>query len=140
MLATILLLAAAAVVVLILILSLFKKQNTRLREEIAQTGESIIIEPNGALYQGGNSFISLKTYGVIMLTDHRIIFRKPVGADIEVMLSQVTKVSESEWFRGNWRSGQKFLILENQRGIEKGFIVREPDRWVREITALLSQK
>lgn len=133
----IILLLIAAVVVAV-ILTIYKKQKINLKDEINKSGEDILIEPSVVLYQGGNSFVSSKTFGVIALTNRRVIFRKPLGADIEQPISHIAKVSETEWFRGNRRAGKKFLVLENNSGREIGFIVDNPVHWIREISARLS--
>ena len=129
----IVLLIGLGAVLLFLFSQLFKRQKARLRDEIERSGEALLAGPDSGLYQGGSSYVSLKTQGVMALTDRRLIFRKPIGGDIEIPLSQITGVSENTWFQGNYRSGKPWLILSLATGGDVAFMVGEHDHWFREI-------
>lgn len=131
---TVLIFIAIPVVAIPLLILLFRRQIAQLRDEITRSGETVLIGPDIGFYQGSNTLISLKTQGVIALTDRRIVFRKPIGADIEIPFTQITKVSENDWFRGNYRAGKKFLILKLADGLEIGFMAKDHNRWIKEIT------
>jgi len=140
----IVLLIAAAIAVQIvawsLILWRFRRQVAALQDTLNRSGESIVIPPGIGLYQRSiRGIVSLKTQGVIALTDRRLVFRKPIGGDIEIPLSQVAEVSENKWFKGNYRGGRKFLILKLADGAEVAFMVRRRRRWSLEIAARIGQ-
>lgn len=137
---TLLVIVAVGVVVLFLILRLFRRQAARLREEMSRSGETVLVGPATGFYQGvAAGFVSVKTYGVVVLTDRQIVFRKPLGGDIRVALSEITQATENTWFAGNYRGGSKFLILTLAGGTTMAFMVKDQDRWVREITARIGQ-
>jgi hypothetical protein len=77
--------------------------------------------------------VSTKTYGVIALTDRRLIFRRPLGKDIEIPLSGISEVSENKWFKGNYRGGKLFLILKLADDSEVAFMVNDHNHWMEEI-------
>ena len=75
--------------------------------------------------------------GVIVLTDQQVIFRKPIGKDINLSLTQIVNVSKDKSFQGNYRMGKEFLILE-AIDTKMGFIVNDPSLWIKEISSRLS--
>jgi hypothetical protein len=129
----------APIVLLILLTVRFGRQKARLEADLRLSGEKILIGPEAGFYQGGNSIASLKTQGIIALTDRKLVFRKPLGADIVVPLQQVVEVSTNGQFQGNRRAGKKFLILKLSDGAQTGFIVKDHDIWIKEITSKISQ-
>ena len=82
--------------------------------------------------------VSTKTYGVIALTDRRLIFRKPIGRDTEIPLSQIAELSENKWWAGNHRNGRMFLILKLADASEKAFQVKDHAGWMRELRSRLA--
>ena len=110
-----------------------------LNRVIARSGEKLVIGPETGHYTAMiRGIIATKTYGVIALTDRRLIFRKPIGRDIEIPLSQITAVSENEWFAGNYRGGREFLILKLADASEKAFQVKDHAGWMRELRSRLA--
>ena len=128
---------AIAVGAAALALALYRAAN--LKRQLGRSGERVLFGPELGFYQGMiRGIVSTKTYGVIALTDRRLIFRKPIGRDIEIPLSQITAVSENEWFAGNYRGGREFLILKLADASEKAFQVKDHAGWMRELRSRLA--
>jgi len=108
-----------------------------LRDELAG-GELATRGPESAVYRGATAgFPMVNGNGVAMLTDRRLIFRKLVGAGLEVPLDRVAGVREDKWFLGSYRSGRMHLILKMRDGNEVGFMFADHPGWmasVRELT------
>src|SRR5262245_27071074 len=69
-----------------------------LRDEIP-AGERAARGPESAVYRGATAgFPMVKGNGVALLTDRRLVFRKLVGAGLEVPLDRVAGVREDKWF------------------------------------------
>jgi len=117
-----------------LIFLLFRSQGAGLRRAVETSGEAVVLGPQVGLYQK-SGVVSVKTLGVIVLTDRRLIFRKPLGKDIEIPLPQVAGLSENKWFHGNYRSGKQFLIVKLTDGQEIGFVLKNHALWMNELTA-----
>jgi hypothetical protein len=126
-------------VVWLLIFRRWRNQEIQLAEEINSSGETLVIEPEVDFFQGtAKCFVSYKTYGVAALTNRSLIFRKPLGKDLVIQLSDIQKISENTWFAGNYKSGRDFLILKLKNGQEIGFMLKDQDRWVREIRSRMA--
>ncbi|UCH35846.1 MAG: hypothetical protein JSV65_05695 [Armatimonadota bacterium] len=110
-----------------------------LKRSLARSREKVLVGPETGFYQGMiGGIISAKTYGVIALTDRRLIFRKPIGRDTEIPLSDIAEIRDDQWFAGNYRGGRKFLILKLTDGTETAFQVKNHDGWMRELGSGLS--
>ncbi len=110
------------------------RQGVSLAKEIGESGESILAGPERGLYQTApGGIVSLKTEGVAALTDKRIIFRPPLGKDIEIPISQIRSLSENQWFQGNYRSGRNYLILDLDNGSQAAFMLKSQETWVLEL-------
>ncbi len=111
-----------------------RRQGANLVKEIGESGEAILAGPERGLYQTApGGIVSLKTEGMAALTDKRIIFRPPLGKDIEIPISQIKSISENQWFQGNYRSGRNYLILDLESGSQVAFMVKSQEVWVREL-------
>ena len=100
--------------------------------EIRQSGEGILVFPEAGSFRGARSrYGRLKCDGVIAATDRRIVFRKLIGAGLEVLLADVVGLREDKWFLQSYRSGRRHLILQTRDGNEIGFLVRDNERWKR---------
>ena len=99
----------------------------------------MLFGPELGFYQGMiRGIVSTKTYGVIALTDRRLVFRRPIGGNIDIPLSQIAEISENKWFAGNYRGGHKFLILKLADGTEKAFQVKHHDGWMQALGSIVS--
>ena len=114
----------------------YRMQMISLRKEITQAGETLIAGPEIAFHQGSiGGIISMKMYGVLAMTDRRVIFRKPLGTDITIPLSSVAGLAESKVYRGNYRGGKVFLILTCTDGSQFAFIVKAHASWHSELAS-----
>ena len=134
---------AIAVVVVVLSLLLYRVWLRRLAADLKrileQSGAILLVGPEIGFYQGMiRRIISTETYGVIALTDRRLVFRRPIGGNIDIPLSQIAEISENKWFAGNYRGGYKFLILKLADGTEKAFQVKHHDGWMQALGSIVS--
>lgn len=106
-----------------------------LDEAISQSGEAIVIESQRGLYLRKAGIASLKTEGAVALTDRRLVFRKPLGGDISLPLSEMEYVSRAPRYKGCWRRGRDFLVVEMKDGSEAAFMVKDPGLWIRQMLA-----
>lgn len=126
--------AGGGILILLLVLVRFRGQAARLKKALERSGETTLFGPEVGYYQGTiRGIVSLSTYGVIALTDRRLVFRKPLGEDIDIALSQVAEIAENKWFAGNYHNGRQFLILKLADGTQRAFQVKNHDGWMREL-------
>ena len=131
--------AVGGILILLLLYVRFRSQGADLKRALERSGERLLFGPEVGYYQGTiRGIVSLSTYGVIALTDRRLVFRKPIGRDIDVALSQVAEIAENKWFAGNYHNGRRFLILKLADGTEKAFQVKNHDGWMRELGSRVS--
>ena len=108
-----------------------------LRDELVGAGESPSRGPEAAVYRGGtHGYSKVKGNGVIALTARRLVFRKLVGAGLEVPLDQVTGLREDKWFLRAYRGGRLHLILQMKGGGEVGFMVADHAGWMAALHAM----
>jgi len=132
-------LAVAGILILLVFRTWLRRQGADLKRALEGSGERLVFGPEVGFYQRMIcGIISMKTYGVMALTDHRLVFRKPIGKDIEIALSQVAEIRENKWFAGTYRGGRKFLILRLADGTEKAFQAKNHDRWMQELRSRVS--
>jgi hypothetical protein len=103
------------------------------RMAVERSGETWVIPPENAFYQGFRGPVSVKTMGAIGLTPIRVIFIPPLGRNMEYPLKDVVEVSENTWFHGNYRDGRPYMILKLADGKEVGFQTRNHQRWIEEV-------
>jgi len=116
-----------------------RRQAAGLKKELDSAGEPIVLGPEVGFYQGSlGGIVSLKTQGVVALTNRRIVFRQPLGKDIEFRLPQIHGVSENAWFQGNYRGGRSFVILTLGDGTQSALMVKDHDLWMQEIRGRLT--
>jgi hypothetical protein len=134
--------AAICVAAVAVSLSLYhmRRLGPDLNRVLARSDEKLVIGPETGHYTAMiRGIIATQSYGVIALTDRRLIFRKPIGRDIEIPLSQIAEVSENKWWAGNYRNGRLFLIVKLADGRETAFQVKNHERWMRELRSRLAQ-
>ena len=132
-------LAVQALIWIPIIIALKRKSarlHASLRDELA-AGERAARGPESAVYRGATAgFPMVKGNGVAVLTDRRLIFRKLVGAGLEVPLDRVAGVREDTWFLGGYRNGRMHLILRMQDGNEVGFMFADHPGWMASVRDL----
>lgn len=124
-------------VVWTLILASFKRKSKQLMESInascATTGECLVIGPERGYYNHMKGIASIKTMGVMALTNKRLIFKGPMGMDADITFDQIADISRNVWFQGNYRGGHEFLILKLKDGNEAAFQVPDISKWAEQI-------
>ena len=127
------------VIVWILIFWRIRRQLSVLCEEMKRSGDSIIVEPETGTFRGSSKhFGMIKSLGVIMLTEHMLIFRKVCTSDIRIPVSEIAKVSKNVWFLQSYHNGKEHLILKLNDGTQIGFIVKDVNRWIRELSSKMA--
>ena len=121
-----------------------KRLRAALQDEIAASGERAIRGPESALYCGATSvYPMVKGNGVAALTDRRLIFRKLIGAGVEVPLDRVVGVREDKWFLSGYRNGRMHLILRTrdgaEAGAEVGFMFADHPGWMTTVRAITTR-
>ena len=130
---------AVYVIALIVMFVNYVARRNKLVDEIVEAGESVLIKPEYASYLGKRTAISFKVAGTIVLTNRRIILRKPIGADQNITLDSVTDVKNTERFGGYRDHKAGYLVLEVDRSSEMGFEVDNPEEWCQIISANISR-
>ena len=111
-----------------------------LNASCASTGECLVIGPERGYCNIMKGRVSLKTKGIIALTDRRLIFKGPLGMNSDILLDQIAEVSRNKWWQGNYRNGREFLILRLKDGKEIAFQVKSPDRWEQAIQSSVTSR
>lgn len=101
-----------------------------LKEEIASSvgsRERMVVPPVRADFSGGSRrFGRIRGSGIFALTDRRIIFRKLIGAPVEIALDEIESVTQARFYRGTWKAGLHNVIVRLRDGDEAGFGLRDP--------------
>jgi hypothetical protein len=99
-------------------------------EEVAAAGERVVRGPDPGLYRGGSGGRSrVKGNGVAVLTDRRLVFRKAIGAAVDVPVADIVAVREAKWFLRSY-VGKMHVVLTLRDGAEVGFILHEHAAWM----------
>ncbi len=130
-------------VVWTLVLACLKRKARLLTEAIhtesATTGETIVIGPERGYYNYMKGIASVKTSGVIALTNKRLIFRGPANMmNTDIPFDQIADLSQNLWFQGNYRNGNEFIILKLKNDHEVAFQVNDTRRWAEAIQSSMS--
>jgi hypothetical protein len=111
-----------------------------LRDELSAAGEHATRGPEPAVYRGATAGYPLVNgNGVAVLTDRRLVFRKLIGAGLEVPLERVVGVREDKWFLVGYRNGQMHLILRTSDGNEVGFMFADHPGWMTTVRAITTR-
>ena len=120
--------------------SRMQERKQALVDEIAQSGEKIVLEPESALYRGGTeSYSRVKGNGVIALTSKRLMFQKLIGGEVEVRIADIVSIAEDKWFLGAYQNGRQHLILELKDGSKVGFMVNNHTHWMEAVRETLAK-
>lgn len=112
-----------------LLIFLLSSRSRKLSQDLANSGESVLMGPVRGLLQTMRGVVSLRTGGVVALTERRIVFLKPLGGELEIPLSAIKNVTTSTWFAGNYRGGREWLIIERLDGSKMAFMVSNAGIW-----------
>ena len=140
MLVLVLVLVAAVVVpvgiaVAVLVTLLVRKHRALHRDlDAALAGATVLIGPESAIYRGTTgSYPRASGNGLIALTSERLLFRKLVGAGLDVERSHITGVRTAKSFNRSVVGGRVHLVVATPNG-EIGFFVDDLDEWVHELS------
>ena len=105
-----------------------RRMPDQLREELA--GEAIVRGPERASYRGATGgYSKAGSIGVAVLTERRLIFRKPFGAPIEVPRGEIASVRDARVFRRSVAAGRTHTIVKLTSGAELGFYFADAAAW-----------
>ena len=141
-------LIVAGVVAVDLFVTLFVVLRTRrsgleaeMTAELAGCGETLLAAPEAGSFRGAKfDYGKVKCDGVIAATEKRLIFRKLIGARVEVPLSDVVDVKAEKSFLHARRLGVTHLVLHTREGNEIGFFVRDVNRWIDLLRGVMAAK
>jgi len=108
------------------------------RDDVARSGERVIVEPERGVYRGGSgSYSAVSGNGTILLTDRRLLFRKKTGGEVEVPTASMVSATRSKGFRGSRVGGATHLVITTSDGAEVGFFVDDLDAWDQALASLI---
>lgn len=118
-------------------LQLLRRQANRMRAMTRETGETLVIRPERAYYQGWTRRFGLAKWMVaVALTETRFLFARAVGPIIDIPVDEITAVSDTAHLgRLAHRSGH-YLALTLRDGTEVVFTVRDQQEWIEAIRQL----
>lgn len=124
-----------------LLLWMRKRGETTLEEvrlHVTSTGESITKGPDHGSYESGSGeFSAVSGAGVLVLTEKRLLFRKIIGADVEIPIERIKAVREEKTFRGSYRGGKLFLVIDTKNDDEVGFVVADHPSWLETLRGVV---
>jgi len=107
------------------------KSRAAFADEIARTGERVVIAIETANYAGGSRGASnVGGTGQIALTDRRLWFQKLTGGIIEIPISNIAGARVATSWRSRRRGGRQFLILATREQSELAFSLPDTNRWM----------
>lgn len=132
---------AINIIVWIFVFWWIKRKTIMLQDIMRRSQESIIIGPEPGVFKGSsNRFGMLRSNGVIMLTEKMLIFKKLLGSEICIPVSDIIKVSKSAHFLGSSSSKNEYMILKLNDGTLIGLIVKDIGHWMRELSTGASSR
>jgi hypothetical protein len=106
-------------------------------EVAALEDERLVAGPEKGTYRGSSGgHGKVKGNGVIVLTDRRLVFRKLLGASVEVPVHTITGTKRSRSFLWARSGGATHLIVTTTEPAEVGFYVKDLDAWQRHLDAV----
>lgn len=110
----------------------------RLRRDVSFTGEYLVLGPQNGYYAKIKGRVSVRSMGVMALTNKRLIFRVMFGKGFDIPVDDIVGISGAKWFQGMYRNGREFLILKLRDGSEIGFQTGNQQSWEEQIRSLAS--
>ncbi|MCU1365198.1 MAG: hypothetical protein JWL72_3660 [Ilumatobacteraceae bacterium] len=107
--------------------------------EVVASGERTIVAPEAAVYRGATgTYGAVKGNGTILLTDHRLVFRKKSGGVVDIPVAKITGVSESKAFLRSRVGGMTHLVVATTDPAQVGFFVTDLAAWQRALDGVLA--
>lgn len=110
----------------------------RLRRDVSFTGEYLVLGPQNGYYAKIKGRVSVRSMGVMALTNKRLIFRVMFGKGFDIPVDDIVGISGAKWFQGMYRNGREFMILKLRDGSEIGFQTGNQQSWEEQIRSLAS--
>lgn len=110
----------------------------RLRRDVSFTGEYLVLGPQNGYYAKIRGRVSVRSMGVMALTNKRLIFRVMFGKGFDIPVDDIVGISGAKWFQGMYRNGREFMILKLRDGSEIGFQTGNQQSWEEQIRSLAS--
>lgn len=127
--------AAIHAAVWIPIVRKLRRMPAQLRDELALAGDAIVRGPERASYRGATATYSkVGGLGVVALTERRLIFRKAIGAPLEIPRAEIAGVREAKVFRRSVSGGRTHVVVQLAGGGEVGFYFADPAAWISALT------
>ncbi len=106
----------------------------KIKTQCSQQGENILIGPGKATYQGWTKRFGIaKTMGRIALTEKRLLFKRPLKADINIPLDEVLSVSDTVQCLKIKHTSSSYLSLVLKDKTEIVFLVHNQKEWISNI-------
>ncbi|MCU1401228.1 MAG: hypothetical protein JWN62_4337 [Acidimicrobiales bacterium] len=104
--------------------------DTAFAAEVLASGEQTAIAPESAVYRGSTgTYGAVKGNGTIVLTDHRLVFRKKSGGVVDIPVAKIAGVTESRSFLRSRVGGMTHLVVTTPDPAEVGFFVTDLPAW-----------
>jgi len=113
------------------------RMEEKLKEDVSSTGEYLVLGPQNGYYAKRKGIATIKSMGVMALTNKRLVFRVLFGRGFDIPFEDIADLSEAKWFRGTYQSGRPFMILKQRDGSEIAFQTRDQQRWSEELQSKL---
>ena len=106
--------------------------DTAFSAEVLASGERTIIAPEDAVYRGSTgTYGTVRGNGTILLTDHRLVFRKKSGGVVDIPVAKIAGSSESKSFLSSRVGGMTHLVVTTTDPAQVGFFVSDLAAWQR---------
>lgn len=136
MLVLILVLVASVVVpvgvALAVLITLLLRKNRALHRDLDAelASAAVVLGPESAVYRGTTGdYPRVKGNGLIALTTDRLMFRKLLGAGLDVPRAQITGARAAKSFNRSVVGGRVHLVVVTPSG-ELAFFVDDLDEWL----------
>jgi len=107
------------------------KSRAAFADEIARTGERLVIALEMGNYAGGTGdFSKVGGTGLIALTDRRVWFQKLTGGVVEIPVTRLVGAHVTKSWRSQRRAGRQFLVLSTREQSELAFSLTDASRWM----------
>jgi hypothetical protein len=115
-----------------------RRSRAAMAEELRD--ETVVRGPEPAIYRGSTGAYShVMGNGVIALTAGRLIFRKVVGAGVDVPVAAITGVTTSKSFNRAVVGGRTHLVVHTATG-DVAFFVQDLDAWTTAVAGATGRR
>jgi hypothetical protein len=73
--------------------------------------------------------------GQLALTEHQLMFYRTVGDPVVLARAEIAGARPEKWFRHARAIGRPHLVVKTTAGAEYGFMVRDPDGWIKALAS-----